>query len=460
MNNASAIGLPGADATELLRALAQREVSAIELCDVAIARIEQHDGAINAVVVRDFERAREQARAADVALEAGERRPLLGLPMTVKESFNIAGLPTSWGFERARNLRPTEDAVAVARLKAAGAVILGKTNVPVGLADWQTVNPIHGRTVHPLDASRTPGGSSGGAAAALASGMVALELGSDIGGSIRVPAHFCGVFGHKPSHGLLPSRGHEFPGDARGDSGAPDALSVIGPLARSARDLDLALGVLAGPDLDRGAYRLELPPPRCAGAAQARVLVLGTHPSARVSSEVGSAVQAAAEGLARQGAKVQDGLVLLPDLAALHAAYQAALFAVISRGMPAGTAPPVISAHVWFGLLDERARLQARFRELFEAWDLILMPVFGTAAFKHVDEPVWGRRVLPIDGHDTPYGDQAAWAGIASFVGLPATVAPFSTTRDGLPIGVQVIGPMFGDRTTIAAAGWLEPLRR
>jgi len=460
MNNASAIGLPGADATELLRALAQSEVSAIELCDVAIARIEQHDGAINAVVVRDFERAREQARAADVALEAGERRPLLGLPMTVKESFNIVGLPTSWGFERARNLRPTEDAVAVARLKAAGAVILGKTNVPVGLADWQTVNPIHGRTVHPLDASRTPGGSSGGAAAALASGMVALELGSDIGGSIRVPALFCGVFGHKPSHGLLPSRGHDFPGDVRGDSGAPDALSVIGPLARSARDLDLALGVLAGPDLDRGAYRLELPPPRGAGAAQARVLVLGTHPSARVSSEVGSAVQAAAEGLARQGAKVQDGLVLLPDLAALHAAYQAALFAVISRGMPAGTAPPVISAHVWFGLLDERARLQARFRELFEAWDLILMPAFGTAAFKHVDEPVWGRRVLPIDGHDTPYGDQAAWAGIASFVGLPATVAPVATTRDGLPIGVQVIGPMFGDRTTIAAAGWLEALRR
>ena len=445
-----------ADATELLRALARREVSASDLCNAAIARIEQRDGAINAVVVRDFERAREQARAADVALAAGERRPLLGLPMTVKESFNIAGLPTSWGFERARELRPAQDAVAVARLKAAGAVILGKTNVPVGLADWQTVNPIHGRTVHPLDASRTPGGSSGGAAAALASGMVALELGSDIGGSIRVPAHFCGVFGHKPSHALLPSRGHDFPGSA----GAQDALSVIGPLARSARDLDLALGVLAGPDLDDGAYRLELPAPRCAGAAQARVLVLGTHPSARVSSEVSAAVQAAADGLAREGAKVQDGLALLPDLAALHGAYQAALFAVISRGMPAETAPPVISAHVWLGLLDERARLQARFRELFESWDLILMPAFGTAAFKHVDEPVWGRRILPIDGHDTPYGDQAAWASIASFVGLPATVAPVATTREGLPIGVQIVGPMFGDRTTIAAAGWLAALRR
>ena len=350
--------------------------------------------------------------------------------------------------------------MAVARLKAAGAVILGKTNVPVGLADWQTINPIHGRTVHPLDASRTPGGSSGGAAAALASGMVALELGSDVGGSIRVPAHFCGVFGHKPSHGLLPSRGHDFPGAVRGDSGAPDALSVIGPLARGARDLDLALGVLAGPDLDRGAYRLELPASRCARAEQARVLVLGTNPSAPVSDEVGSAVQAAAEGLARRGAKVQDGLALLPDLAALHGPHQAALFAIISRGMPAEALPPVVSAHVWLGLLGERARLQARFRELFEAWELILLPAFGTAAFKHVDEPVWGRGVLPIDGHDTPCGDQAAWAGIASFVGLPATLARAATTREGLPIGVQIVGPMFGDRTTITAAGWLEALRR
>ena len=221
------LDLASADATDLVAALACREVSALELCDAAIARIEQRDAAINAVVVRDFERARDQARAADAALAAGERRPLLGVPMTVKESFNVAGLPTTWGFERARDLRPTEDAVAVARLKAAGAVILGKTNVPVALGDWQSVNPLYGRSSHPLDAKRTPGGSSGGAAAALAAGMVALELGSDIGGSIRVPAHFCGVFGHKPSHDLLPARGHDFPGFP---SGAPSPVAVIGPL--------------------------------------------------------------------------------------------------------------------------------------------------------------------------------------------------------------------------------------
>ena len=450
------IELASVDATELVGALARREVSALELCDAAILRIERRDVEVNAVVVRDFERARDQARAADVALAAGERRPLLGLPMTVKESFNVAGLPTTWGFERARDLRPTEDAVAVTRLKAAGAVILGKTNVPVGLADWQSVNPIHGRTLHPLDPKRTPGGSSGGAAAALAAGMVALELGSDIGGSIRVPAHFCGVFGHKPSHGLLPSRGHDFPGFP---SGAPSPLAVIGPLARSARDLGLALDVLAGPDVDQAAaYRLELPPPRRECMADARVLVFTAHPSARTSDEVSAAVQAAADGLARAGATVQDGIALLPDLASLHRVYLAALLTLMTRGMPGGTAP-VISAHEWLGLLDVRARLQAHCREVFAAWDVVLMPAFGTAAFEHVDEPEWSRRVLPIDGQATPYGDQTAWAGLASFIGLPATVAPFATTPDGLPIGVQIVGPHLCDRTTIAAAGWLQTLR-
>ena len=445
-----------ADATLTAAALARRDISALELCDAAIARIELRDAAINAVVVRDFERARDQARAADAALAAGERRPLLGVPMTVKESFNVAGLPTTWGFEHARELRPTEDAVAVVRLKAAGAVILGKTNVPVALSDWQSVNPVYGRSSHPLDPKRTPGGSSGGSAAALAAGMVALELGSDIGGSIRVPAHFCGVFGHKPSHGLLPSRGHDFPGLP---SGAPSPVAVIGPLARSARDLDLALGVLAGPDIDEAtAYRLELAPPRFERIGSARVLVLTEHPAARTASEVSAAVQTAADSLDRAGAQVRNGVTLLPDLAKLHRVYQAALQTLMTRGMPQLTAP-VISAHEWLGLLDVRARFQAQCRELFSAWDLVLMPAFGTVAFEHVDEPVWGRRVLPIDGQDTPYGDQIAWAGLASFVGLPATVAPMATSREGLPIGVQIVGPYGGDRTTIAAAGWLQTLR-
>src|SRR6185437_5998887 len=203
-------------------------------------RIEARDTEINAVVVRDFDRAREAARAADAALARGERRPLLGLPMTVKESNNVAGLPTTWGFEPFKDFRASDDAVAVARLRAAGAVILGKTNIPPFLADWQSNNPVYGRTRNPYDLARSPGGSSGGAAAALAARMIPLEFGSDIGGSIRVPAAFCGVYGHKPSFDLVPLRGHQPPG-AEGGSGI--LLAVVGPLARTARDLSLALDV-------------------------------------------------------------------------------------------------------------------------------------------------------------------------------------------------------------------------
>ena len=202
-------------ASDLIQALATRQISARELLDATITRIEALDPKINAVVVRDFDRAREAADAADAALGRGERRPLLGLPMTVKEQFNVAGLPTTWGYPRFRDWRPDVDALAVQRLKAAGAIIIGKTNVPVGLTDWQSYNEVYGTTNNPWDLRRTPGGSSGGAAAALAAGFVPLELGSDIGGSLRAPAHFCGVFSHKPSLDLIPQRGSGYPADTR-----------------------------------------------------------------------------------------------------------------------------------------------------------------------------------------------------------------------------------------------------
>ena len=250
------------NAVELIQALATRQISARELLDAAIARIEAVDPKINAVVVRDFDRARAAADAAEAALGRGERRPLLGLPMTVKEQFNVAGLPTTWGFPRFRNWRPDTDALAVQRLKAAGAIIIGKTNVPAGLTDWQSFNEIYGTTNNPWDFGRTPGGSSGGAAAALAAGFVSLELGSDIGGSLRAPAHFCGVFAHKPSLDLVPQRGSGPPETPaipfRGD------MAVAGPMARSAADLALELSVLAGPDelSDGIGYKLALPAPR------------------------------------------------------------------------------------------------------------------------------------------------------------------------------------------------------
>ena len=447
--------LDTATAGQLADSVRTRRASAIELCDAAIGRIERLDGAINAVVVRDFERAREQAKRCDEALARGETGALLGVPMTVKESYNVAGLPTTWGLPPFRDFRPTEDAVLVARLKAAGAVILGKTNVPPALADWQSANPIYGRTVNPHDHTRTPGGSSGGGAAALAAGMVPLELGSDIGGSIRVPAHFCGVFGHKPSFGLLPSRGHAPPGT----DGAGVDLAVCGPMARSAADLELALGVLAGPHGDdANGYRIDLPAPRLPTLDGCRVLLLDAHPNARADMSVRDALHRIAGDLAHEGACIERDHCLLPDLAAAHRVYLTMLTTITTRGAPGERA--VISAHDWLGLLDQRAKMRRQWRALFERVDVVLAPPFGTPAFELTDEPDWRKRTLPIDGGATPFGDQLAWSGIATFAGLPASVAPIAKSPAGLPIGVQIIGAFLHDRTTLAVARQIEELRR
>ena len=439
-----------ASASELVEALAARKVSALELTDEAISRIEVRDGPINAVVVRDFDRARDQARAADAALARGERGPLLGVPMTVKESHNVGGLPNTWGFDFARDIVAPADSVGVARLKAAGAVILGKTNVPVGLSDWQSVNPIYGRTNNPWDRNRSPGGSSGGGAAALAAGMVALEFGSDIGGSIRVPAAFCGVFGHKPSFDLIPIRGHA----PLGLDGVPPPLAVVGPLARTAADLSLALDVLAGPEGDAAkAYRLALPAPRHARLADFRVLVLTEHPSAATATAISGAIADVAQRLKALGAKVERGSDRLPDLAAAHESYVAMLQVAMSRG---GPTPTKVNAHEWMGMADAQLAVRRQWAALFEAFDVVLAPVFGQVAFPHTTITDPNTTTLEIDGQATPYFAQLAWPGLATFGNLPATVMPIGRTQGGLPIALQIIGPAFEDRTTLAFAELAE----
>jgi len=428
---------PQRGAIETAAAIAAGETDARAECEAAIARIEALDGPINAVVIRDFERARAAADQADAAVKRGERGPLLGVPITVKEAFDVAGLPTTWGFEQHRHFIAKEDAVAVRRLKHAGAILLGKTNVPVGLADHQAVNPVYGRTSNPIDTSRSPGGSSGGSAAALASGMVPLELGSDIGGSIRVPAAFCGVWGHKPTYGALGSHGHSPPG---ADGHAPP-MAVIGPLARNADDLTLALDLLA----DR-----PLPRPDARGPGELRILLIAAHPFAAIARSIAAALEGIGAAFEAEGARVDRHSPLLPDLSAQFGQYMQLLNTALTRGAaPDGGAPPPLAA--WFDLLDAQARATRAWQALFADYDAVIAPSFGVTAYRHDDSPVTERRLM-VDGEDTRYGLQLAFPALASFPMLPATAVPVGADADGLPIGVQVIADLWQDHKAIAVA--------
>jgi amidase len=424
-------------AIKIAKAIRSGETSALLECEAAIARIEARDGPINAVVVRDFDRARHQAREMDRRLAAGERVPLLGVPMTVKESFDIAGLKTSWGLEAARDFTAQDDARAVKRLKAAGAVILGKTNVPPLLADLQSDNPIYGRTNNPHNHDRVAGGSSGGAAAALAAGMVPLELGSDIGGSIRVPAAFNGIWGHKPTFGALSREGHFFPGT----DGAPGELSVIGPMARNADDLALALDILSDHPLKQADNR---------PSSEYRVLVLNAHPQAKVAAPIADALERLADALHELGVSIDRKSDLIPDLEAQQRAYMKMLNITIARGVPQDGSEPTTLVE-WFDLRDEQARNKRAWNRLFGSYDTVIAPTLGVTAFPHDLTPL-PRRMLDIDGEQTPFGRQFAFPGLATFPMLPATSFPIGVDPDGMPIGVQAIADTYLDHKAIAVA--------
>jgi amidase len=445
--------LATASATQLAAAVRARSVSALELADAAIAMIEALDGPINAVVVRDFDRARGQARQVDQAVADGADLPLAGVPMTVKECFNIAGLPTTFGLETARNYRPTEDAVAVRRLKAAGAVILGKTNVAAGLADYQVDNPIYGRTGNPHDLSRSPGGSSGGSAAALAAGMVPLELGGDAGGSIRIPAAFCGVYGHLSSFPLISLEGHGPPG---GGIIVGRAWAAAGPMARTAADLDLALKVLSGPEgRDATAYRLALPAPRHGRLADYRVFVLTEHPTAAVDDEIVAAIDDLATVLETAGASVSRHSVLLPSLADSQALVEKFAW-TYKTGMSPDAPEPRATIKDYHDCLVAQEVLRRAWDVFFRSFDVVIAPCYATAAFPPFpgSNPWPGaNRTLRVNGAEVPFRPQTAWPLIAGMPHLPATAAPIGRTRDGLPIGAQFIGPFLEDLTTIAFAG-------
>ncbi|WP_103340045.1 amidase [Amycolatopsis sp. CA-126428] len=467
-------------AEELIAALRSGAVSSVELTDEAIARIERDDDVTNAVCVPDFDRARAAALRADQARARGEERALLGVPVTVKECYDVAGLPTTWGMPPHRDFLPAEDAVQVSRLKEAGAVVLGKTNVPLGLQDIQSFNEIYGTTTNPWDPARTSGGSSGGSAAALASGFGALSIGSDIAGSLRTPAHFCGVYAHKPTLGLVASRGMVAPSEPALPVGLD--LAVVGPMARSARDLTLLLDVMAGPDpLTHGvAHRLALPPARHERLSDFRVLVLDEHPLIATGSAVRAGVHRVADALADGGARVARHSPLLPDLTEAATLYMQLLISGSVARFPlesdeqlrtrvAGLSPDdesleavrlralLFSHRDWLQANHRREIHRHGWRQLFAEFDAVVCPITPTPAFPHDHTATPLDRRIDIDGVEYPYFDQLVWAGLATMPGLPATAVPAGRSAEGLPVGVQLIGPMSEDRTPLRLAELLEP---
>ncbi|MFU8816624.1 MAG: amidase [Pseudomonadales bacterium] len=463
------------DATELAARIATGAVSSEALLKAYLDRVDRYNPALNALVVDHREQALARAREADAATARGESwGPLHGVPMTVKESYNFAGAATTWGNPDWRDNVASSDALAVEKLQNAGAIVFGKTNVPLALADFQSYNDIYGTTNNPYDHSRTPGGSSGGSAAALAAGLTGLEIGSDIGGSIRNPAHFCGVFGHKPTWGILSMRGHSGPGDTRS---SPD-ISVIGPLARSARDLDTVVRALAGPDeiMARG-YRLDLPEP-AQGLAGLRVAVWGDDELCPVSAEVRERVERVAGMLRDGGASVNTEA--RPDFSAAHTheVYQSLLQATMASRSPAADyeklrvrvaaldpndaspAARVLRAQAssfrdWAASNEMRHQLRWKWHEFFADYDILLAPIMPTAAFPH-DHRAFGERTISIDGRDYPYFQQVFWAGLTGVAYLPSTVIPTGLNAAGLPIGLQIVGPEYSDLITIGVARLLE----
>jgi amidase len=461
-----------ASATRLAAEIRDRRIGCLELLDFFIARAEKFNPALNAVIAWQVDAARDRARAADAAIARGEIwGPLHGVPMTAKESYNVKGLPTTFGNPVYRDNIAASNAVVIDRLLDAGAVIYGKTNVPYLLMDSQSFNEIYGTTNNPWDVTRGPGGSSGGEGVALAAGLGALGAGSDIAGSLRNPAHYCGVYGHKPTWGLVPPRGHSVT-----NAMTPTDISVVGPMARYAEDLDLALGIMAGPDtLQQTMWKLDLPAPRHRSLREYRVAVWADSPLCDTDASVRERLDAAAAAIAKAGAKVDsDAPRPMPD------AEQHRLFMTLLRGATASrlsdqdfAAQKEIIASIspddmsfratlargatldhraWGMLNEQRNKLRYAWRDFFQRYDVLLTPVAATAAFPHDHNPDRDARMIRVNNRMVPYGDQRFWAGLASLSYLPATAAPMGLTGEGLPVGLQILSAEGEDRTTIEFA--------
>lgn len=464
-------------ARQMLAALHERKISPPELLELHLQRIEAHDAQINAVVVRDFERARQAAKESVTASPAGI---LHGLPMTIKESINVTGLPTCAGIEQARDFVSSHDGLTAVRLKEAGAILMGKTNVPVELADWQSNNPVYGRTVNPYNLARSPGGSSGGSSAALAAGFTPLEVGSDIGGSVRVPAAFCGVFGHRPSDSAM-ARSGQFPVAPMYNPAM--LLSVQGPLARTPGDLRLAMDVLAGPEIgEETAWRITLPPPRQKALKDYRVAMFSAPEWVGLDPSIRQAQEQLVESLATEGCEVSmtepDGLgdwreywklyirllgVMLGarapvDVSRERIEYLTKVGNENSLLFCEGMRADVPQLFTW---IAQRNEIRLAWQHFFKSQDVFIAPAVMRNAYEHIDLPgspiiSSAKLNIQVDGKEVPYPQQLFYPGICTLPGLPATAFPVGRDPDGLPIGLQAIGPYLEDHTPLHFLECLE----
>jgi len=465
-------------ATVLAKKLRNKEISAVELLEHYLARVDKFNPEINAIVVDVREKALTEAQTMDVALASGDAQgELYGVPMTIKESYNLAGAPTTWGNPEWKDNIAEEDAEPVKKLKHIGLNVFGKTNVPLSLADFQSYNDVYGVCNNPYDLTRTPGGSSGGSAAALAAGLTGMETGSDIGGSIRNPAHYCGVFGHKATYDLLWMRGHTPPGDIRSSSD----ISVIGPLARSATDLATAVKAMAGPDsIKARGFKLDLPAWQGRRVKDLRVAVWNNDENAPVTREVEARVDLVAQALKDAGANVNTDArpAFAGDMS--HETYQNLLQATMAMRMPdseydalkgyvdklsaddQSDGAKVLRAQVssfkqWGAANETRHHLRWHWHEFFKDYDVLLTPIMATAAFEH-DHRKFGERTILVDNQERPYFEQVFWAGLTGVSYLPSTVIPTGLNGEGLPIGIQIVGQEYDDLITIGVAQALEEM--
>ena len=469
-------------AFKLAEAIKEQTLSSREVLEFFLARVKQYNPALNTVVALDTERARARADAADKAAQSAEDwGPLHGVPLTIKDAFSTEGIVTVGGIPECANSVPGSNAISVQRYIDAGAIVFGKTNVPYMSADLQSFNAVYGVTNNPWDLERTCGGSSGGAAAAVAAGLTPLELGSDIGGSIRTPSHFNGVYGHKPSFGIVSYRGHLPPGE---HTLSETDLSVVGPIGTCTADLERALDILVAPNPeDAKAYKLELPPARTTDPKKLRVAVWSDDAFCPVDADIKAAIEAAADSLEAAGASVDRNARPEVDPEKNRQNYAITLSAAIGAGMPeaifdmmkdtVANADPgdvslttlqargIASSHRdWLRQMEKRQHIRAAWADFFNDYDVLLCPCANVPAFPHDHEPDMSARTLQVNGEERPYFDVLGWAGLTLNALLPVTAAPVGLSREGLPIGVQVVADYLEDKTALAVAAMLEQHHR